>query len=74
MKNGQASLKLGHQWSDGCFVEGPDGAEGAVGYRDSRLQEMIDAAGLRVTQFHRGQWAGRKPFLTYQDVYVLKPV
>lgn len=74
MKNGESTLRLTHQLADGSFVERFESQEGAVGYRDADLHRMVSNAGLRVTQRHRGQWPGRKKFLTYQDVYVLEPI
>jgi ubiquinone/menaquinone biosynthesis C-methylase UbiE len=74
MKSGESTLRLTYQLSDGCFVEKFESQEGAVGYRDADLHKMVSNAGLRVTQCHRGQWPGRKKFLTYQDVYLLEPI
>ena len=71
---GRSSLALSHRLPDGCIVENTDVPENAVGYREKDLRAMVETAGMRIAQFHRGQWPGRTKFLTYQDVCLLEPV
>lgn len=71
---GRSTIALTHHLPDGCIVENTDVPENAVGYREKDLRTMVESAGMRIAQVHRGQWPGRANFLTYQDVCLLEPV
>jgi len=71
---GRSTHALIHRLADGCVVENTDVPENAVGYREKDLRTMVETAGMRIAQFHRGQWPGRTKFLTYQDICLLEPV
>ena len=71
---GRLTIALTHHLPDGCIVENTDVPENAVGYREKDLRTMVESAGMRIAQVHRGQWPGRANFLTYQDVCLLEPV
>ena len=72
ISEGRSTLAINHRLPDGCIVENTRVPENAVGYREEDLRNMVEAAGMRVTQLHRGQWPGRAQFLTYQDVCLLE--
>ena len=71
---GRSTHALVHRLADGCVVENTDVPENAVGYREKDLRTMVETAGMRIAQVHRGQWPGRTKFLTYQDICLLEPV
>ena len=73
ISEGSSTIALNQRMSDGCIVENTRVPENAVGYREGDLRKMVEAAGMRITQLHRGQWPGRTKFLTYQDVCLLEP-
>lgn len=70
---GRSTIGFGHRLPDGCFITDVNVPEGAVAYREADLRKMIEDAGLKIAQIHRGHWPGRKRFLTYQDVFLLTP-
>jgi len=56
-----------------CWVADPANPLGAVGIPLPSFQALVQRAGLRLDQLHPGAWSGRRPWLSYQDVAVLRP-
>jgi len=70
----RSSLDIRHEMPDGTLVTHRRLPEMAVAYREADLRKMVEAAGFKIAQQHRGQWPGRLKYLTYQDVCLLEPV
>jgi len=56
-----------------CQVADPGNPLGAVGIPLPSFRALVQRAGLRLDQLHPGAWSGRRPWLSYQDVAVLRP-
>jgi SAM-dependent methyltransferase len=50
--------------------ESPDAPEAAVAYDESWVHDRYFAAGMGIEELRYGQWCGREPALTWQDLIV----
>lgn len=69
---GQGSIPLLHEM-DGCRVLDPQFPETAVGIPEADFAVSCNSAGLNLLQpIHYGSWCGRKSYMSYQDILVLR--
>ena len=72
LRTGKAALNIVTPYAHGCFVLSASVPENAVAYDHSMLCEMIAQAGLTIEKTYWGKWSGRRPFLSYQDTFLLR--
>ncbi len=66
---GQSHYTFGHE--DGpARYDDPAAPEAAIAYDEPWVHDRFFAAGLGIEQLRYGQWCGREPALTWQDVIV----
>jgi SAM-dependent methyltransferase len=71
-KESKSDLLFKHPHGSGCFINNLAYPEGAVGYTETALAEMIAAGGMKLIQpIHRGWWCGREA-TDGQDVLILQ--
>jgi SAM-dependent methyltransferase len=59
---------------DGCLVSDPATPEYLVAYGMQTIRGLVEEAGLEIVEpVHYGSWSGRKDFLSFQDLVVLRP-
>jgi SAM-dependent methyltransferase len=52
-------LRFEHLYGDGCYINDPAFATGAVAYTDATMRRIIEAAGLRLDRpYLKGWWSG----------------
>ena len=68
----QASLNIAVPIGEGCYVQDKEVPEGAVAYEYRFLSDLIAKAGLIIEAIHWGSWSGRRPYLSYQDIFLLR--
>lgn len=67
-----ASLDIVHPLTEGCFVQDRNVPESAVAYDYELLSHMVAEAGLAIEEVHWGLWSAHDPFLSYQDILLLR--
>lgn len=70
MDAGQSAFKLSFARPD-CMVLREDQPENTVGYREDYVRQCFVAEGMQpIEPVYYGSWAGRKNYLSYQDIVV----
>ncbi|MGE4292037.1 MAG: class I SAM-dependent methyltransferase [Desulfovibrio sp.] len=70
MSEGRGVLRFRHRFG-ACCLENPGDPEEAVAYERSFAIKVLQAAGLRVREWHPGNWSGRRSE-NHQDVLVVE--
>jgi SAM-dependent methyltransferase len=72
--HGKSSIPL-EPYSDGCWVSDPKFPETAVGIEEPKFLGWCKGSWLTLEPpVHYGSWCGRKHFMSYQDIAILKRI
>ena len=71
MAEGRAILHLGERAAGGWVADAAN-PEFAIGFPAADFLGWMAEAGLEVTAVYPGNWSGRAPFLSFQDIVVAR--
>jgi ubiquinone/menaquinone biosynthesis C-methylase UbiE len=71
MATGSSTIRLPYYAGSGSRTDNPDGLESAVAHPEGEVMEAFTSAGMTAEAYY-GSWCGRRDFLTYQDVVVVR--
>lgn len=71
IEGGRSSQAFVHAL-DECWTTNPEVPENAIAYDTADLERWCHDAGLEVRSRGLGSWCGRRPWVTYQDYFVLE--
>lgn len=69
------AIQLRHPWqgNDEVRVSDPNVPESAIGYSEAMVREAHQKNGLQIIEpIQFGKWAGRRDFLSYQDIVIAR--
>ena len=70
ISQGKGGHKFPHAFPD-CWVTSADTPEAAVAFDEGFIRQSFSDFGLSIVEpIHFGQWCGRKPFVSYQDIII----
>lgn len=70
----KAACLLTFKWDDHAYYSHKNVPEAEIGYTDTWIQLAANQAGLTIEKILHGSWSGRKDYLSYQDIIILKKV
>jgi ubiquinone/menaquinone biosynthesis C-methylase UbiE len=68
---GDSTFQFNYQ-IDRCKTERLESPQDVVGYEESYLKELMKKYGLDIISTQYGSWCGRKDFLSFQDIVILR--
>jgi SAM-dependent methyltransferase len=71
ISSGLSSRDFGFSF-DGCRVQNPDIPEDAVAYEENYIRTLLAETGFDVEHVQYGSWCGRRRYLSYQDIVVVR--
>jgi ubiquinone/menaquinone biosynthesis C-methylase UbiE len=71
IEQGKSSIEFVHSYQE-HFVKNVHIPEETIGYEESALISMMKQNNFEIKRIEYGSWPGRKHYLSYQDVFILK--
>ncbi len=67
----KSTFQFKHQYQ-GCFIDQVDVPEAAVGYEEEKIKSLFAKYSFILDSIHYGNWCGRKEYVSFQDIIILK--
>jgi ubiquinone/menaquinone biosynthesis C-methylase UbiE len=67
----KSTFQFAYTFED-CRIDNTEVPEAVVGYEEEKLKGLFTANDFDVESINYGNWSGRKDFLSFQDIIVLK--
>lgn len=72
IKKGVSHCNFKFPNDENSFYSHKNVKEAEIGYKEDWIKKQISLAGLNLSKIFRGSWSGRKDYLSYQDIYIIK--
>jgi SAM-dependent methyltransferase len=72
IKKGNAALQFEHQYSEGTFIQNPEGPLGAIAFTHEHFVDLLTENELYIEKTLYGNWPGRPHYISGQDIVIIR--